>query len=117
MTPIFKVGNKGRPKAENYRPISLTSITCKVLEHIIHRNIISHLDQQRILTDVQHGFHKSRSCETQLIKTVNDLAKSLNEGQQVDSILLDFSKAFDVVCHRKLLLKLHHYGIRGKNLK
>ena len=59
MTPIFKGGNKERSKAENYRPISLTSITCKVLEHIIHRNIISHLDQQRILTDVQHGFCKS----------------------------------------------------------
>ena len=67
VTPIFKGGNKDRPKAEDYRPFSLKSITCKVLEHIIHRNIISHLDQQRMLTDVQ----KSRSCETQLIKTVN----------------------------------------------
>ena len=117
MTPIFKGGNKDLSKAENYRPISLTSITCKVLEHIIHKNVISHLDQQRILTDVQHRFRKSRSCETQLLKTVNDLAKSFNEGQQVDSILLDLSKAFDVICHRKLLLKLHHCGIRDKNLK
>ena len=80
VTPIFKGGNKDRSKAESYRPISLTSIACKVLEHIIHKNIISHLDQQRILADVQHGFRKSRSCETQLLKTVNDLAKSFNEG-------------------------------------
>ena len=56
VTPIFKGGNKDHSKAENYRPISLTSITCKVLEHIIHKNRISHLDQQRILTDVQHRF-------------------------------------------------------------
>ena len=56
-------------------------------------NIISHLDQQRMLTDVQHGFHKSLSCETQLIKTVDNLAKSLTEGQEIDSIFLDFSKA------------------------
>ena len=117
MTPIFKGGDKDRSKAENYRPISLTPITCKFLEHIIHRNIICHLDQQRMLTDVQDGFRKGRSCKTQLIKTVNNLAKSLYEGQQADSVLLDFSKAFDVVCHWKLLLKLHHYGIRGKNLK
>ena len=89
VIPIFKGGNKDCSKAENYRSISLT----------IHGNIISHLDQQRILTDVQHGFCKSRLCETQLIKTVNDLTKSLNEGQQVDSILLNFSKALDVVCH------------------
>ena len=59
MTPIFKGGNKDRSKAENYKLISLTSVTCKVLEDIIHRNIISHLDQQRMLTDVQHGFRKS----------------------------------------------------------
>ena len=89
-----------------------TSITCNVLEHIIHRNIISDLDQQRILKAVQHGFCKSQSCETQLSKTVNNLTKSLKESQQVDSILLDFSKVFDVVSHQKLLLHTAtHQGI------
>ena len=52
-----------------------------------------------MLTDVQHEFRKSRSFETQLLKTVNDLAKSLNEDQQVDRTLLDFSKAFDAFSH------------------
>ena len=88
------------------------SITCNILEHIIHRIIISDLDQQRILTAVQHGFCKSQSCETQLSKTVNNLTKSLKEGQQVDSILLGFSKVFDVVSHQKLLLHTAtHQGI------
>ena len=59
---------------------------CEVLEHIIHRNIISHVDQQRMLTDVQHEFHKRQSCETQLIKTVNDLAKIFYENQQIDTV-------------------------------
>ena len=117
VTAIFQGGNKDHSKVKNYRPISLTSITRKVLEQIIHRNIISHLDQQRMLTDVQHGFCKSRSCKPQLIKTVNDLAKSLSEGKQVDRILLDFSKAFDIVCQQKLSWKLQYYGIQGKNLK
>ena len=80
-------------------------------------NITSHLDQQRMFTDVRHGFRKSRSHETQLIKTANEPAKSLNESQQVDSILMDFSKTFDVVCHRKRLLKLEPCGIRCENLK
>ena len=84
------------------------------MEHITHRNKISNLDQQRILTDVQHGFHKSWSCETQIFEAVNDLAKSLNKAQQVDSILLGFSKAFG---HWKRLLKLQRYGIWSKNLK
>ena len=75
---------------------------------------MKHLQNNSILADLQHGFRKHRSCQTQLIKTVNDLAKSINHGEQIDSILIDFSKAFDKVCHQKLLIKLEHYGIRGR---
>jgi len=55
--------------------------------------------------DSQHGFRKHRSCETQLILTIDDLSRSLNNSEQVDAILLDFSKAFDKVPHRHLLYK------------
>ena len=61
----------------------------------------------------QHGFHKNRSCETQLLETINDLALSLNAGNQTDLLLLDFAKAFDKVSHQHLLYKLSYYGIRG----
>lgn len=115
--PIYKAGKTDRSNAENYRPISLTCVTCKILEHILYSNIIRHLDENKILTDVQHGFRKRRSCETQLITVVNDFAKVLNEGLQLDSILLDFSKAFDKVDHDKLCIKLEHYGINGKTLE
>ena len=87
MIPISKDRNKHRSKAENYRPSSLISLEYKVKEHIIHSNIISHIDQQIIKTYVQHGFRKSQLCETQLIKTVNDIGKSLNEGHRANSIL------------------------------
>ena len=83
------------------------------MEHIVHSHIISHLDSHGLLTDSQHGFRKRRSTETQLILSVQDLAQSLDIGEQVDCILLDFSKAFDKVPHNRLLMKLHHYGIRG----
>ena len=76
----------------NYRPISLTSIVCKILEHIIHTSVISHFEKNKILTDFQHGFRKRRSCETQLILKINDLSRGLNNKQQIDAILLDFSK-------------------------
>ena len=65
---------------------------------------------------MQHGFRKHHSCESQLLLTVNDLTKSLNEGSQIDSILLDFSKAFDKVDHSKLCSKFDHYEVRGKSL-
>ena len=66
---------------------------------------------------MQHGFREKRSCETQLIMLIDELAKNMQMGKQTDLILLDFSKAFDKVAHEKLLLKLHHYGIRGDTLK
>ena len=117
INPIYKSGKNDRGNPENYRPISLTAVTCNILEHIIHSNIINHLEHNSILTDSQHGFRKRRSCITQLILVVNDFAKRLNSSNQLDTILLDFSKASDKVNHRKLLLKLDHYGIRGKALK
>jgi len=56
------------------------------------------------------------SCETQLLVTINDLAKSIDEISQIDAILVNFSKAFDMVSHSRLLLKLEHYGIRNSTL-
>ena len=80
-------------------------MSCKLLERIIDSNVMERLDHNNIITDVQHGFLSKRSCETHLIKSVHDLAKTLNDGEQRDSILLDFSKAFDKVSDRKLCLK------------
>ena len=114
VTPIYKKGDKSL--ASNYRPISLTCILCKVLEHILASNIVRHLDGQGLMYDLQHGFREKRSCETQLIMLVEDLARNAGLGKQTDLILLDFSKAFDKVNHSKLIWKLHNYGIRSNVL-
>ena len=113
--PLFKKGDK--TKAENYRPISLTSITCKLLEHIVHSNIMGFLDSNKILSPFQHGFRQKRSCESQLLTTLRDFWNSLNSSGQTDAILLDFSKAFDKVDHRLLLSKMNHLGISGPLLQ
>ena len=70
-------------------------MSCKILEHIIHSNINNHLCKDNILTDKQHGFRKSRSCERQYFTTINEMAKTLNHSEQTDVTLLDFSKTFD----------------------
>ena len=67
--------------------------------HMIHGNLMDHLEHLNILTDYQHGFYKRRYCETQLIQTVDDLAKRLNEAEQTDAVLLDFSNEFDKVSY------------------
>ena len=115
VCPLFKKGDSSL--ASNYRPYSLTSILCKVLEHIVTTNIVSHIDKYSLLYDLQHSFCSKRSCETQLVTLMEDLMRNSIAGNQTDIILLDFSKAFDKVNHQKLLLKHHRYVIRGPTLK
>ena len=86
------------------------------MEHIIYSNIMSHLETYNILSPEQFGFRKNHSAELQLLQTVHDLALTLNNGSQCDVVLLDFSKAFDRVPHRHLMLKLDYYGIRNSTL-
>ena len=108
--------NRDRSLASNYRPVSLTSICCKVLEHVIHSHIMHHFDNHSVITNRQHGFRQRHSCESQLILTTNDLVQSLDRRSQTDMIIMDFSKAFDTVPHNRLLCKLQNYGIRGNTL-
>ena len=111
VSPVFKKGDRSTPS--NYRPISLTCVCSKLLEHILSSHIRAHLENNSILTQFQHGFRKHRSCETQLILTAHDIATGLKDGKQIDAVLLDFSKAFDKVSHTRLSYKLYYYGIRG----
>ena len=112
VTPIFKTGSRSDPA--NYRPVSLTSIHCRMLEHIVHTNIMRHLEKYKVLNDEQHGFRRGRSCEAQLALSVNDFAKVLDRQSQADVVIMDLSKAFDHIPHQRLLSKLCHYGITGK---
>ena len=112
VVPIYKKGQKSDPA--NYRPISLTCIICKMMEHIVASNIMLHARTNNIMYNKQHGFMSKRSCETQLLEFQSDILKNLASNQQTDVLVMDFSKAFDKVSHRHLLLKLDHYGVAGK---
>jgi len=112
ITPIFKKGDRAHPT--NYRPISLTSICCKLLEHILYHCITEHLNTYQILSDKQYGFRPNHSCESQLLRVVEEIQLAMDHHLSVDLIFIDFRKAFDTVPHQRLLKKLHHYGIQGK---
>ena len=111
---VFKKGKRSDPS--NYRPISLTCIASKILEHIVHSHVMKHFEHYNILTDCQHGFRSKRSTELQLILTIHDIASSLQQNKSIHAAVLDFSKAFDKVPHRRLLMKLERYGIHGNLL-
>ena len=109
VCPAFKKGDTNNPI--NYRPVSLTCIICKLLEHVVTSSIMKHLEYNNILYDLQHGFRSFRSCETQLVSFIQDLAKSSDKNIQTDLIIMDFAKAFDKVSHKHLMYKISYYGI------
>ena len=114
VTPVFKKGDKC--EASNYRPVSLTCVACKLMEHVICSHIRKYLDKQGILSPYQHGFRKKLSCESQLLVTTHDLLKRLDQRHDIGIAILHFSKEFDVVPHERLMRKLSLYGIRGKQI-
>lgn len=114
VCPIFKSGSKSDPA--NYRPISLTCVCSKLMEHIISSSLMTFLIENNVLLNSQHGFRKGLSCETQLLMTYHDIAEKLDRGKQMDLVFLDFSKAFDRVPHQRLLLKLKSYGVDDRTL-
>ena len=120
VAPTYKKGEKYDPA--NYRPVSLTYICCKTLEHLLVSKIMQHLSEHDILVESQHGFRSGRSCETQLVQFIHDLRENLdgahNRGhKQTDFIIMDVAKVFDKVPHRRLAYKLEYYGIRNDILQ
>ena len=109
VTPIFKKGDWS--KAENYRPISLTSAVTKVLERIVNDALLKHLVSNSIILDKQHGFLPRKSVETNLLETYELITQLLDRGFPVNLILLDIAKAFDQVPHSCLHSKLTAVGI------
>nr|VZI31523.1 unnamed protein product [Spirometra erinaceieuropaei] len=114
ITPLFKGGS--RASANNYRPISLTSIYCKIMETISKKALMQFLEQHRLLSDAQHGFRSGRSCLTNLFFTLERYTKARDEGNVVHAIYIDFKKAFDSVPHQRLLHKLCNAGSLGRLL-
>jgi len=112
IVPIYKKGS--RKDASNYRPISLTSVPCKVMESIIKDSLTSFLTEKNWISEKQHGFVSGKSCLTNLLETFEAWTRLLDEGFGVDVIYLDYRKAFDSVSHRKLLDKIRMLGIPDK---
>ena len=117
MVPIYKSGGKEEPL--NYRPVSLTSVVCKLCERVIKKRWTEFLEEHKLLTNRQFGFRKGRSCVTNLLSFYSRVVDKIQERDGwVDCIYLDLKKAFDKVPHERLLWKLENKGgLGGKAVK
>ena len=111
VRPIYKKGDKSH--AGNYRPVSLTSIVCKVFESFIKKTLYDHFINNNLLSNHQFGFVSGRSTVTQLLVTLNDWLYNMDNDIPTDAAYMDFRKAFDTVPHQRLLNKLKGYNING----
>ena len=111
ITPIFK---KGDPRLlDNYRPVSMLPVFGKILEKIIYSRLYSFLTSMNIIYEKQFGFRKNHSTTHAINYSINKIFGEIENKNHVIGVFIDLSKAFDTIDHKKLLIKLEHYGIRG----
>ena len=115
ITPIYKKGNKS--ECGNYRPVSLTSVPCKIMESLIKDKLVDHLQRNHLIKSSQHGFMKRKSCVTNLLEFLEEITSQVDKSSPMDIVYLDFSKAFDKVPKLRLIEKIRAHGIQGNALQ
>ena len=116
---IRPIPNKGKEKRDpsSYHPISLLSCVGKLLERIINKRLIWHLESNSVLASIQTGYRQFRCTEDQLALLTQDIEDAFQEKKKVLAVFFDLSKAFDKVWKEGLLLKLLRAGVHGKMYK
>ena len=114
VVPVHKRNNK--QLIENYRPISLLSVSGNIIERLIYNKMLEFFTENELISQNQSGFKPGDSCISQLLCITHDIYQSLDDGLETRAVFLDISKAFDKVWHDGLLFKLKQNGISGNLL-
>ena len=112
VIPVFKKEGSIND-IQNFRPIAMVNTFGKVLEKIMAFRLTNFLNRNNFFYENQFGFTEGRGTNEAILKIVNFISESLNQGDYCIGIFLDIKKCFDTIPHDILLLKLENYGIRG----
>ena len=111
VVPLFKSGTT--TEISNFRPITTLSVYSKVFEKLVHKRISSFVSQYGLIRPNQFGFQSNKNTSDAILEFLENIYTSFNENKYHIAIFLDFSKAFDTICHKILLKKIEHMGFRG----
>ena len=112
--PIFKNGSKSDPS--NYRPISILPTISKIFEKHVNKHLLGYLNKYKLIHECQSGFRHKHSCQTALVKLIDQWMYCIDHGDLVGTLFIDFQKAFDMVDHSLLINKLLFYRFSHKSL-
>ena len=115
VLPIYKSGEKSNPS--NYRPISILFTVSKIFEKHVNKHLMACLNKYKLLHDNQSGFRLKHSCQTALVKLINDSMKCIGKGDLVGTLFIGFRKAFDLADHSILLNKLALYKLNPSTIQ
>lgn len=115
VLPIYKGGEKSDPS--NYRPISILPTISKLFEKHVNKHLMAYLNKYNLLHENQSGFRPKHSCQTALVKLINDWMECIDKGDMVGALFIDFRKAFDLVDHAILVKKLSLYKFNYSAIK
>jgi hypothetical protein len=111
VRPVFKKGRK--QDTNNYRPISILPVFSKIFESLIHSRVMGFLDKYNLISSAQNGFCTKKSSHTAIQSFLDDIIGAMDSKRCALGLFIDLTKAFDVINHDLLLVKLERYGIRG----
>ncbi|KAH7696075.1 RNA-directed DNA polymerase from mobile element jockey-like protein, partial [Aphelenchoides avenae] len=113
MAYVVPVHKKDPPIISNFRPVSVTSVVCRTMERMVRDALIGHLESAKLLPKNQFGFRARHSVTDALLGCMDDWTAALQARHYVDCAYIDFSNAFDKLCHKRLLRKLYEFGIES----
>ena len=116
VIPLF-IGKDSRVDPSSYRPISLCQCIGKILERIVHTQLIKYIDDNQFLCSRQHGFISGRSTLNNLLDSEAKICDIINSRHPYEILSFDFAKAFDKASHRYVIEAATSFGICGKALE